>query len=100
MEYLACYPQVERVSHLGLPDHPDYELYRRYFPHGGASIFTFDIAGGQREAWTFIDALEIFSLLANDADVKSLAIHPATTTHSQLTEAELRDQGAVDNASS
>ncbi len=97
VEYLACHPQVESVSHPSLPGHPDHELYERYFPHGGASIFTFDIKGGQREAWAFIDALEIFSLLANVADAKSLAIHPATTTHSQLTEAELLDQGIRPN---
>ena len=81
------------VNHPSLPDHPDHELYERYFPNGGASIFTFEIKGGQETAWKFIDSLQIFSLLANVADVKSLAIHPATTTHSQLTEAELADQG-------
>ena len=81
------------MNHPSLPDHPDHELYERYFPNGGASIFTFEIKGGQEAAWKFIDNLQIFSLLANVADVKSLAIHPATTTHSQLTEAELADQG-------
>ena len=81
------------MNHPSLPNHPDHELYERYFPNGGASIFTFEIKGGQEAAWKFIDSLQIFSLLANVADVKSLAIHPATTTHSQLTEAELADQG-------
>ena len=84
---------VASVNHPSLPNHPDHELYERYFPNGGASIFTFEIKGGQEAAWKFIDSLQIFSLLANVADVKSLAIHPATTTHSQLTEAELADQG-------
>ena len=93
VEYLAHHPLVERVNHPSLPDHPDHALYEKYFPNGGASIFTFDIRGGQKEAWTFIDHLTIFSLLANVADVKSLVIHPASTTHSQLTEAELLDQG-------
>ena len=93
VEFLANHPQVEKVNHPSLPDHPDHALYERYFPNGGASIFTFDIKGGQKEAHAFIDALEIFSLLANVADVKSLVIHPATTTHSQLTDEELEDQG-------
>ncbi len=84
---------MEKVTHPSLPDHPDYELYKRYFPNGGASIFTFEIKGGKEAAWKFIDNLDIFSLLANVADVKSLVIHPATTTHSQLTEVELLDQG-------
>ena len=97
VEYLKAHPQVESVSHPSLPEHPDHELYQRYFPNGGASIFTFDIKGGQEEAWAFIDALEIFSLLANVADVKSLVIHPATTTHSQLTTEELLDQGIRPN---
>ena len=97
VEYLAAHPQVERVNHPSLPDHPDHALYERYFPNGGASIFTFDIKGGQKEAHAFIDALEIFSLLANVADVKSLVIHPATTTHSQLTAEELADQGIGQN---
>lgn len=97
VEYLANHPLVESVSHPSLPDHPDHELFTKYFPNGGASIFTFDIKGGQEEAWAFIDALEIFSLLANVADVKSLVIHPATTTHSQLTEDELLDQGIRQN---
>ena len=93
VEFLASHPQVEKVNHPSLPDHPDNALYRKYFPNGGASIFTFDIKGGQKEAHAFIDALEIFSLLANVADVKSLVIHPATTTHSQLNDGELEDQG-------
>ena len=91
--FLKDHPLVEKVNHPSLPDHPDHRLYRRYFPQGGASIFTFDIKGGQEAAWKFIDNLEIFSLLANVADVKSLVIHPASTTHSQLTEEELADQG-------
>ncbi len=93
VEFLAGHPQVERVNHPSLPDHPDHALYERYFPNGGASIFTFEIKGGQEEAHRFIDNLEIFSLLANVADVKSLVIHPATTTHSQLSPEELLDQG-------
>ena len=93
VEFLAGHPKVERVNHPSLPDHPDHALYERYFPNGGASIFTFDIKGGQEEAWKFIDHLKIFSLLANVADVKSLVIHPASTTHSQLSEEELLDQG-------
>lgn len=97
VEYLAAHPQVEKVNHPSLPDHPDHELYQKYFPNGGASIFTFEIKGGQEEAWKFIDSLEIFSLLANVADVKSLVIHPATTTHSQLSEEELLDQGIRPN---
>ncbi|MCD8301322.1 MAG: O-acetylhomoserine aminocarboxypropyltransferase/cysteine synthase [Clostridiales bacterium] len=97
VEYLASHPQVEHVSHPSLPDHPDHALYEKYFPGGGASIFTFEIKGGQKEAWEFIDHLEIFSLLANVADVKSLVIHPATTTHSQLSEEELLDQGIKPN---
>ena len=97
VQYLASHPLVESVSHPSLPEHPDHALYGKYFPNGGASIFTFDIKGGQREAWAFIDALDIFSLLANVADVKSLVIHPASTTHSQLTEEELLDQGIRPN---
>ena len=93
VEYLKNHPKVERVNHPSLEDHPDHELYIRYFPNGGASIFTFDVKGGQEEAWKFIDHLEIFSLLANVADVKSLVIHPASTTHSQLSKEELLDQG-------
>ena len=93
VEYLSKNPKVAKVNHPSLADHPDHALYERYFPNGGASIFTFDIKGGQEEAWKFIDSLEIFSLLANVADVKSLVIHPATTTHSQLSEEELLDQG-------
>ena len=97
VEFLAAHPQVEKVHHPSLPDHPDHALYEKYFPNGGASIFTFDIKGGVAEAHKFIDNLQIFSLLANVADVKSLVIHPATTTHSQLTEAELFDQGIGPN---
>ena len=97
VEYLANHPLVESVSHPSLPDHPDNALFKKYFPNGGASIFTFDIKGGKRAAWAFIDALEIFSLLANVADVKSLVIHPASTTHSQLTDEELADQGISQN---
>ncbi len=93
VEYLSSHPLVAKVNHPSLPDHPDHALYEKYFPNGGGSIFTFDIKGGQEEAWKFIDNLEIFSLLANVADVKSLVIHPATTTHSQLSEEELLDQG-------
>ena len=89
VEFLAGHPQVEKVNHPSLPDHPDHALFEKYFPNGGASIFTFDIKGGVKEAHAFIDALEIFSLLANVADVKSLVIHPATTTHSQLNAEEL-----------
>jgi len=93
VEYLSHHPGVVRVNHPALPGHPDHALYERYFPNGGASIFTFEIKGGQEAAFRFIDNLEIFSLLANVADVKSLVIHPATTTHAQLTEEELLDQG-------
>ena len=97
VEYLSNHPLVEKVNHPSLPDHPDHALYEKYFPNGGASIFTFEIKGGQKEAHKFIDSLEIFSLLANVADVKSLVIHPATTTHSQLTDEELADQGIKQN---
>lgn len=97
VEFLANHPQVEKVNHPSLADHPDHALYEKYFPNGGASIFTFEIKGGQTEAHKFIDSLEIFSLLANVADVKSLVIHPATTTHSQLSEEELLDQGIKPN---
>ena len=97
VDFLAYHPQVERVNHPSLPDHPDHALYEKYFPNGGASIFTFEINGGQAEAHKFIDSLEIFSLLANVADVKSLVIHPATTTHSQLSPEELLDQGIKPN---
>lgn len=93
VEHLARHPKVAKVNHPSLPDHPDHALYEKYFPNGGGSIFTFDIKGGQKEAHAFIDALEIFSLLANVADVKSLVIHPATTTHSQLSDGELEEQG-------
>ena len=97
VEFLSSHPQVEHVSHPSLPDHPDHALYQRYFPQGGGSIFTFEIKGGVKEAHRFIDSLEIFSLLANVADVKSLVIHPATTTHSQLTQEELLEQGIQPN---
>ena len=97
VEYLAAHPQVENVNHPSLPEHPDHALYEKYFPNGGASIFTFEIKGGQDEAWKFIDNLQIFSLLANVADVKSLVIHPASTTHSQLSVEELLDQGIKPN---
>ena len=97
VDYLQNHPLVEKVNHPSLPDHPDHEVYQRFFPNGGASIFTFEIKGGQKEAWAFIDHLEIFSLLANVADVKSLVIHPASTTHSQLSEEELLDQGIRPN---
>ena len=93
VEFLQNHPQVEKVNHPSLPDHPDHALYEKYFPNGGASIFTFNIKGGQKEAFEFIDHLQIFSLLANVADVKSLVIHPATTTHGQLSDAELADVG-------
>lgn len=97
VDYLSAHPLVEHVNHPSLVDHPDHELYEKYFPNGGASIFTFEIKGGVKEAHKFIDSLQIFSLLANVADVKSLVIHPATTTHSQLTEEELEDQGIKEN---
>lgn len=97
VEFLANHPLVERVNHPSLPGHTNHNLYQKYFPNGGASIFTFEIKGGTKEAHTFIDSLKIFSLLANVADVKSLVIHPATTTHSQLTEEELNDQGIKSN---
>ncbi len=97
VDFLANHPQVDHVNHPSLPDHPDHALYQKYFPHGGGSIFTFEIKGGQEEAHKFIDNLEIFSLLANVADVKSLVIHPATTTHSQLSPEELLDQGIKPN---
>lgn len=97
VEFLSKHPLVERVNHPSLPDHPDHELYEKYFPKGGGSIFTFEIKGGVAEAHKFIDSLEIFSLLANVADVKSLVIHPATTTHSQLTSEELAQQGIKEN---
>ncbi len=97
VKFLKNHPQVDKVNHPSLPEHPDHELYRKYFPNGGASIFTFEIKGGQAEAWKFIDGLKIFSLLANVADVKSLVIHPASTTHSQLSDEELLDQGIKKN---
>ena len=93
VEYLKNHPKVSKVNHPSLPEHPDHALYQKYFPNGGGSIFTFEIKGGRDEAWKFIDNLKIFSLLANVADVKSLVIHPASTTHSQLSDAELADQG-------
>lgn len=97
VEYLSTHPLVERVNHPSLKEHKDHALYEKYFPNGGATIFTFDIKGGQKEAHKFIDSLQIFSLLANVADVKSLVIHPATTTHSQLNAQELADQGIRPN---
>ena len=97
VEFLSAHPQVEKVNHPSLLEHPDHDLYEKYFPNGGASIFTFEIKGGEKEAHQFIDHLQIFSLLANVADVKSLVIHPATTTHSQLTETELKEQGIKPN---
>ena len=97
VDFLKNHPKVEKVNHPSLPDHPDHALYEKYFPNGGASIFTFEIKGGQKEAWAFIDHLKIFSLLANVADVKSLVIHPASTTHSQLSKEELLDQGIRPN---
>ncbi len=92
VDFLANHPKVAKVNHPALPSHPDHALYQKYFPNGGGSIFTFEIKGGQEEAWKFIDALQIFSLLANVADVKSLVIHPYTTTHSQLSPEELAEQ--------
>ncbi|MBP5602462.1 MAG: O-acetylhomoserine aminocarboxypropyltransferase/cysteine synthase, partial [Treponema sp.] len=97
VEFLSKHPKVEKVNHPSLADHPDHALYQKYFPNGGASIFTFNIKGGREEAWKFIDNLKIFSLLANVADVKSLVIHPASTTHSQLNDEELADQGIGQN---
>lgn len=93
VEFLKNHPKVQKVNHPSLENHPDHALYEKYFPNGGASIFTFEIKGGREAAWKFIDNLKIFSLLANVADVKSLVIHPASTTHSQLNDAELADQG-------
>ena len=92
VDFLANHPKVSRVNHPALESHPDHALYKKYFPKGGGSIFTFEIKGGQEEAWKFIDSLQIFSLLANVADVKSLVIHPYTTTHSQLSPEELAEQ--------
>jgi len=97
VEYLKNHPLVERVNHPSIETHPDHELYKKYFPNGGASIFTFEIKGGREEAWKFIDNLSIFSLLANVADVKSLVIHPASTTHSQLSPEELSSTGIFEN---
>ena len=93
VDFLKNHPKVEKVNHPSLTDHPDHALYEKYFPNGGASIFTFEIKGGKEAAWKFIDNLKIFSLLANVADVKSLVIHPASATHSQLNDEELKDQG-------
>lgn len=95
--YLQNHPLVEKINHPSLPEHPDHALYKTYFPNGGGSVFTFEIKGSEKEAHSFIDHLEIFSLLANVADVKSLVIHPATTTHSQLSKRELKDQGIKEN---
>ena len=92
VDFLAHHPKVAKVNHPSLPTHPDHALYNKYFPQGGGSIFTFEVKGGQAEAWQFIDKLQIFSLLANVADVKSLVIHPYTTTHSQMTPDELEQQ--------
>ena len=92
VDYLSKHPKVEKVNHPSLPTHPHHELYNKYFPNGAGSIFTFEIKGGQEAAWKFIDSLEIFSLLANVADVKSLVIHPYTTTHSQMSPEELAQQ--------
>ncbi|MDE6169819.1 MAG: PLP-dependent transferase, partial [Duncaniella sp.] len=92
VRFLAAHPKVDKVNHPSLPEHPDHQLYNKYFPQGGGSIFTFEIKGGRDAAWKFIDSLKIFSLLANVADVKSLVIHPATTTHSQLTPEEQQQQ--------
>ncbi len=97
VEYLSKHPLVEKVNHPSLPDHPQHDLYTKYFKNGGGSIFTFDVKGGREEAWKFIDALKIFSLLANVADVKSLVIHPASTTHSQLSDEELTSVGINQN---
>ena len=92
VNFLSNHPKVAKVNHPSLPSHPDNSLYQKLFPNGGASIFTFELKGGQEEAWKFIDALQIFSLLANVGDVKSLVIHPYTTTHSQLSPEELEQQ--------
>lgn len=97
VEFLANHPLVEKVNHPSLPDHPDHELYNKYFPNGGASIFTFNIKGGQKEAYAFIDGLKIFSLLANVADVKSLVIHPYDTTHAEMTPEQLEAAGIYQN---
>ena len=97
VEYLNGHPKVEAVHHPSLPTEPSHELYKKYLPNGGGSIFTFEVKGGEAEARRFIDGLEIFSLLANVADSKSLVIHPATTTHSQCTESELAEQGIKPN---
>ena len=97
VEYLSAHPLVEKVNHPSLPDHPDHALYEAYFPNGGASIFTFDIKGGQKEAYAFIDGLKLFSLLANVADVKSLVIHPYDTTHAEMTPEQLAAAGIKQN---
>ena len=96
-DYLASHPQVERVNHPSLPDHPDHDLYKRYYPNGGGSIFTFEIKGDEQKAKDFIDNLALFSLLANVADAKSLVIHPYSTTHAELNEEEKADQGIKPN---
>ena len=95
VDYLAHHPKVKKVNHPALPSHPDHAIYQRYFPKGAGSIFTFEIEGGQEEAHRFIDSLQLFSLLANVADVKSLVIHPASTTHSQLSPEELKEQNIL-----
>jgi O-acetylhomoserine (thiol)-lyase len=97
VDYLSKHPQVETLNHPALPEHPDHALYQKYFPRGAGSIFTFEIKGGAEQAKNFIDRLELFSLLANVADSKSLVIHPASTTHSQLSGDELLDQGIKPN---
>ena len=97
IRYLSQHPLVTKINHPSLPEHPNHELYKRYFPNGGGSIFTIEIKGGKEEAYHFIDSLRLFSLLANVADSKSLVIHPASTTHSQLTEEERREQGILPN---
>ena len=93
IDFLKNHPKVVKVNHPSIEDHPQHALYKKYFPNGGGSIFTFDIKGGREEAWRFIDNLKIFSLLANVADVKSLVIHPASTTHSQLSAEALKETG-------
>ena len=97
VEFLAKHPLVEKINHPSLPDHPQHALYEKYFPNGGASIFTFDIKGGQKEAYAFIDGLKLFSLLANVADVKSLVIHPYDTTHAEMTPEQLEAAGIRQN---
>ena len=96
VDYLKTQPQVKKINHPSLPDHPNHDLYERYFPNGAGSIFTFEIDGSQQKAWDFIDHLKIFSDLANVADVKSLVVHPKSTTHSELSEEEASEQGIFD----